>query len=229
MFDISEQRQQLIWNDRSIYLTLRKTSFMRKGKKEILYRAAFKLFISRQFEGVSLSDIENESGLTKGAIYYYASSKKELFRNVIEYYIIEKQDLTNKVSLKGATGLKDFIDSYIEGIVRTMESLSFVTDELSHTNPTKAYISLILQIAQYFPDLNNKFSVSRNNEIGIWCAMLQKAIENDEIRNDIDLLSTAKQFMTIFYGQVFLDALLTGLNICTLSEQLYNLYKLLKK
>ena len=120
MFDISEQRQQLIWNDRSIYLTLRKTSFMRKGKKEILYRAAFKLFISRQFEGVSLSDIENESGLTKGAIYYYASSKKELFRNVIEYYIIEKQDLTNKVSLKGATGLKDFIDSYIEGIVRTM-------------------------------------------------------------------------------------------------------------
>ena len=59
---------------------------MRKGKKEILYRAAFKLFISRQFEGVSLSDIENESGLTKGAIYYYASSKKELFRNVIEYY-----------------------------------------------------------------------------------------------------------------------------------------------
>ena len=202
---------------------------MRKGKKEILYRAAFKLFISRQFEGVSLADIENESGLTKGAIYYYASSKKELFRNVIEYYIIEKQDLTNKVCLKGVASFKDFVDSYIEGIARTMESFSFVTDELSHTNPTKAYISMILQIAQYFPDLNNKFSVSRNNEIGIWCAMLQKAIENDEIRNDIDLLSTAKQFMTIFYGQVFLDALLTGLNICTLSEQLYNLYKLLKK
>ena len=59
--------------------------------------------------------------------------------------------------------------------------------------------------------------------------MLQKAIENGEIRNDIDLLSTAKQFMTIFYGQVFLDALFTGLNICTLSEQLYNLYNLLKK
>lgn len=187
------------------------------------------MFISRQFEGVSLSDIENESGLTKGAIYYYASSKKELFRNVIEYYIIEKQDLTNKVSLNNVANFKSFVDSYIEGITRTMESFSFVTDELSHTNPTKAYISLILQIAQYFPDLNTKYSVNRNNEIGTWCAMLQKAIENGEIRNDIDLLSTAKQFMTIFYGQVFLDALFTGLNICALSEQLYNLYNLLKK
>lgn len=202
---------------------------MRKGKKEILYRAAFKLFISRQFEGVSLSDIEKESGLTKGAIYYYASSKKELFRNVVEYYIIEKQDISNKVCLSNVADFKGFVDSYIQGIIRTMDSFSFVTDELSHTNPTKAYISLILQIAQYFPDLNDKYSVSRNNEIGLWCAMLQKAIENGEIRDDIDLLSTAKQFMTIFYGQAFLDALFTGLNISVLSEQLHNLYNLLKK
>ena len=54
-----------------------------------------------------MSDIENESGLTKGAIYYYASNKKELFRNVIEY-IIEKQDLTYKVSLKKRNEFQKF-------------------------------------------------------------------------------------------------------------------------
>jgi AcrR family transcriptional regulator len=42
---------------------------MRKSNKEVLYRAAFKLFLSKQFDGVSLSDIEDESGLTRGAIF----------------------------------------------------------------------------------------------------------------------------------------------------------------
>ncbi len=202
---------------------------MRKGKKEILYRAAFKLFITKQFEGVSLSDIETESGLTKGAVYYYASSKKELFRNVIEYYVIEKQNIEKRVDLHKVTSLKNFIDLYIKGISKTIYSFQFIIDDLSYTNSTKAYISLVLQIAQHFPDLNDRFSIIRNNEISIWCATLQKAIGCDEIRDDIDILSTAKQFMNIFYGQAFIDALSLGLNINVLSQQMYNLYKLLKK
>lgn len=82
---------------------------MRKGKKETLYRAAFKLFITKQFEGVSLSDIETESGLTKGAVYYYASSKKELFRNVIEYYVIEKQNIEKKSTCIKSQALKTLL------------------------------------------------------------------------------------------------------------------------
>ncbi len=202
---------------------------MRKGKKETLYKAAFKLFITKQFDGVSLADIEVESGLTKGAVYYYASNKKELFRNVIEYYVIEKQNIEKKVNVNKANNLKNFIDLYIEGICKTISSFQFIIDDLSYTKSTKAYISLILQIAQYFPDLNNKFSIIRNNEIGIWCAFLQKAIICHEIREDIDILSTAKQFINIFYGQTFIDALSEGLNINVLRQQMYNLYNLLKK
>lgn len=202
---------------------------MRKGKKETLYKAAFKLFITKQFDGVSLADIEVESGLTKGAVYYYASNKKELFRNVIEYYVIEKQNIEKKVNANKANNLKNFIDLYIEGICKTISSFQFIIDDLSYTKSTKAYISLILQIAQYFPDLNNKFSIIRNNEIGIWCAFLQKAIICHEIREDIDILSTAKQFINIFYGQTFIDALSEGLNINVLRQQMYNLYNLLKK
>ncbi len=202
---------------------------MRKGKKETLYKAAFKLFITKQFDGVSLADIEVESGLTKGAVYYYASNKKELFRNVIEYYVIEKQNIEKKVNINKANNLKNFIDLYIEGICKTISIFQFIIDDLSYTKSTKAYISLILQIAQYFPDLNNKFSIIRNNEIGIWCAFLQKAIICHEIREDIDILSTAKQFINIFYGQTFIDALSEGLNINVLRQQMYNLYNLLKK
>ena len=43
---------------------------MRKSNKEKLYRAAFRLFVTKQFDGVSISDIEKECGMTRGAVYY---------------------------------------------------------------------------------------------------------------------------------------------------------------
>ena len=41
----------------------------REGRKELLFKAAFKLFVTKQFDGVSISDIEKETGLTRGAVF----------------------------------------------------------------------------------------------------------------------------------------------------------------
>ena len=58
--------------------------------------------------------------------------------------------------------------------------------------------------------------------------MLQTAIKNNEIKSDIDIMSTARNFMNIFYGQSYLDSLSVGLNTIELRIQLMNLYKLLR-
>lgn len=202
---------------------------MRKSHKEHLYKAAFKLFLTKQFEGVSISDIEEKSGMTRGAIFYYASTKKELFKQVIESFIIDKQKIENKMSVNDHATLLDFIDSYIIGIQNTMSSMQDIIDELSSSNASKLYISLILQISTHFPELHEKFLINRNNELSIWCAILQKAIESKEIRADLDVLNTAKHFIHIFYGQSFLDSLSFGLNTSLLKGQMHNFYKLLKK
>jgi hypothetical protein len=62
----------------------------------------------------------------------------------------------------------------------------------------------------------------------LWIENLNLAIKNKEVRNDINVIATAKSFMNIFYGQSFLDALSMGLNTMELKLQFQNLYNLIK-
>ena len=54
-------------------------------KKKIL-DAAFNVFVRNGFKDTTMSHIVNESGLSKGAIYHYYSSKKGLFLALIDYW-----------------------------------------------------------------------------------------------------------------------------------------------
>ena len=89
-------------------------------------------------------------------------------------------------------------------------------------------MSLILQICKYFPDLHSQYLENRNQEVIIWIGVLQKAIERKEIKSDIDIMNTARNFMNLFYGQSYIDSLSVGLNTVELRMQLMNLYKLLR-
>ena len=54
-------------------------------KNQILY-AALKVFVTSGYAQTTMNDIVEESGLSKGAIYHYYSSKKELFLALIDYW-----------------------------------------------------------------------------------------------------------------------------------------------
>ncbi len=202
----------------------------KNNRKEHLYRTAFKLFMTKPFDSVSISDIEKASEMSRGAIVYYGKDKMGLFYQVIKHYLIDYQDLDNKLEIKASEQdsdfLKRFIDCYVSGAQKTINKLQSIDPTVK--NGSRAYLSLILQICLYFPDLNDEYLEGRNHELLRWIDALQKAIETREIRSDIDVINTAKIFMNIFYGKSFLDALVNGLNTVELRIQLMNLYKLLK-
>lgn len=198
----------------------------KNNRKEHLYFAAFKLFLTQQYDAVSISDIEKESGMTRGAITYYARSKKGLFYDVVKHFIVDTQNIENKVTYADATSLKDFIEAYVIGCQETMNRLDYI--DKSVQNASSAYMSLILQICRFFPDLHDKYIENRNNEMALWIKIIQQAIDTHEIKNNISIMSTARNFMNIFYGQSYLDSLSMGLNTVELKIQMMNLYNLLK-
>lgn len=202
----------------------------KNNRKEHLYQAAFRLFLSKQFDSVSISDIEKASGMSRGAVVYYGKDKMGLFHEVIKQYLIDYQNLDNKLGEVGfmttATPLKCFIDSYVEEVRVTMDKLRRIDPEMK--NGSRPYLSLILQVCHYFPDLNEEYIENRNRELLTWIEVLQTSIKKKEIRDDIDVLRTSQNFMDIFYGKSFLDALVSGLNTVELKMQLQSFYKLLK-
>ena len=52
---------------------------------EQLYHEAFKLFLSKPFEAVSIADIEEASGMTRGAITYDAKEKIGFLYSVVKH------------------------------------------------------------------------------------------------------------------------------------------------
>lgn len=200
---------------------------MRKSHKDQLFKAAFKLFLTRHLDGISIADIEKVSGMTRGAVFYYANSKEELFKEVIKYFILEKQNIENKIPTNNSETFKDFLIHYIDGVDKTMKSMQDIIDELSLSNASKSYLSLILDISSY-DDLAEHVIRIQNNETSKWVTVLYKAIESKEIRSDIDVMKTAKHFQYIFYGLSYIEACISGLKIENLKEQFMNLYEIIK-
>lgn len=200
---------------------------MRKSHKDQLFEAAFKLFLTRHLDGISITDIEKISGMTRGAIFYHVKSKEELFKEVIKYFILEKQNIKNKIPTNNPESFKDFLIEYIEGVEKTMKSMQDIIDELSLSNASRGYLSLILDISSY-DDLAEHIVRLQNNETSKWVTVLYKSIESNEIRSDIDVMKTAKHFQYIFYGLSYINACTTGLKIENLKEQFMNLYDLIK-
>lgn len=198
----------------------------KNNRKEQLYHEAFKLFLSKPFEAVSIADIESASGMTRGAITYYAKDKLGLFYSVVKHYLVDTQNLKQKITQTEFDSLKDFIEAYVNGCQETMNRFNDVGTNVQ--NASRAYMSLILQICKYFPDLHSQYLENRNQEVIIWIGVLQKAIERKEIKSDIDIMNTARNFMNLFYGQSYIDSLSVGLNTVELRMQLMNLYKLLR-
>lgn len=198
----------------------------KNNRKEQLYHEAFKLFLSKPFEAVSIADIEDASGMTRGAITYYAKDKLGLFYSVVKHYLVDTQNLKQKITQTEFDSLKDFIEAYVNGCQETMKRFNDVDKNVQ--NASRAYMTLVLQICKYFPDLHSLYLENRNQEVIIWIGVLQRAIKNKEIKSDIDIMNTARNFMNLFYGQSYIDSLSVGLNTVELRMQLMNLYKLLR-
>ena len=70
---------------------------MRNGKstKDKLLIEAFKLFTSKPYDRVTFADLEQATGLSRGAILYHIKTKENLFLNVVKKFIFEVNSISS--------------------------------------------------------------------------------------------------------------------------------------
>ena len=210
-----------------MYLCSRKCSLvMRKSHKEELFNATFRLFILHGYDGVSLGDIEKATGMSRGAIFHYADSKLDLFRQVVEQYVLDRQSIDMKIRVGEDPSLREFIDAYIDGVKRTMTELMMLMGEgVTLVECSRAYLSIIQQIAVLFPDLSERQQQSITREQQVWQQVISRAVERGEIQPCIDTELMAQTFIALFYGRAYRDSLTHGLDADLLKRQMLQLYE----
>lgn len=197
--------------------------------KRLIREAAYKQFLTKDYNTVPLKEIEKSLNLSRGCMSYHYPSKQELFIDVIDFYIFHKQDAKNKFKDISHTSLLEFIDYYIKKVEETMNAMRIYLIEKEKTNITRAYLNLILQAEYFYPGFNEAFNEITNKEIKLWERIFVKAVETKEIRSDVNPSTLALTFRILLFGKCFQDALVNGLRIEELKVVLYNQYELMKK
>ena len=193
-----------------------------ENTKEYIIDEAFKLFLTRSYEAVSISDISKVTGMTKGALYHHFKSKEELFKMVIDkYLIIPAVDVGS-----GKITLYEFIHL---SIIHTEKITRGIFENFEIFTPLD-YISLFSDALRHYPNYDKTFGEFINKEIEKITIVLQDAILSGEIRSDINVSIVASNFFSFsmgLAGSIVRNYSIEGaINI--LREQNLEYYKLLK-
>lgn len=178
---------------------------------------AFKLFLTYNYERVSTSKLEEETGLTRGAIFFKHKTKESLFKAVIDRYILQFQSESSNIQ---AESLKEYIDLYLEGIEIRMEQMQ----SLGIANVHRSYFNLLYQALQYYSDFSDKVTEMFCENIKKWEEIVSAAKESGEIKSICDIHKTAVQFKYIYSGMAFEYSLNRGLDVNELRKIYYAYY-----
>lgn len=201
----------------------------RKSHKRELFRVAFKMFILKSFDGVSIPDIEKATGFTRGTIFHYADTKLDLFRQVVEYYVLERQDIERKIQVADDCTLRQFIDTYAKGVERTMEALhEIIGMDVPMRDCSRAYLNMASQVSVLLPEVHKAFLNAMAKEERLWMEVIGRGVENGELQNDVQPTILAKIMMSLFYGRAFQDSLINGMDPKLLKEEMLAVYERVK-
>lgn len=190
--------------------------------RDFIIDQAYSLFLSHSYEAVSISDISKAIGLTKGALYHHFTNKEELFKAVIDRYLI-----INELSIPTTEiTFAQFID---EGINKTAEIIEGIFGATPAFVPIN-YMSLIIDAIRHYPGYANDKQDLFANEIEKIKTIMDNAIKRGEIRKDINTSIMAANYFSIAMGMApnLLHNNSPQLALKSMRDQMYELYKILK-
>lgn len=199
---------------------------MKTNKAEI-YKNAFRLFLQDNYEKVTVVKLEKAIGLSCRGIYHHTKDKLGLFKAVVDTYIFEPHKVENKFVFTEDISLRDFLQSYIEGVEKTMDYLS---NELGvdRKECAKCYFQFLFQAYKYYPRFAEKMDTIFEKDHQAWRKVIDRAMASGEIRTDIAPEEVVDMFRMEYLGLSYTQAFTTGLDAKRLKRQFDAVYKLLK-
>lgn len=163
-----------------------------KFTKEKILEEAFKLFLQKGYSEVSISVVQEELGIGRATLYYYFKSKEDLFKTVVDHYIIKYMESSLKIEPDATVA--DMIESRIRLIIAQRDIL------LQSNNPNLTFFNLtsikFIALLKY-EDYRKKLEVFRNKTIELWKMAINNSIRNKEIKEDVNVDVLSEMFANV--------------------------------
>lgn len=164
-----------------------------KFSREHILKRAFDVFMTKGYDSTSISVLQAEIGMSRGAMYRYFENKDDLFKAVIDEYFFKS---FNKILLtidKELTTLE-----LIELVSKKQKILfrAFAKAGVTHTFFLN-YTALMIQAAKHYPNFVYRYRIIYNKLLDSWRKALIRSIELGEVKKDINI-----EIMSILFNNV---------------------------
>ncbi|MDR2824929.1 MAG: TetR/AcrR family transcriptional regulator [Prevotellaceae bacterium] len=155
--------------------------------REHIITTSLKLFLQKNFKEVTMKEIVDAAGLSKGAFYHYFESKEKVFEEVVKHFY--NHFLISDYSNFPKTSLKDFYKHYIKMLNAPNEFDSVEID-------TNIFVFLS-EASKKIPNFLEIHSAQRKKERWAWTKIIETAKRNKEIKTHIPNKDLASMFLLL--------------------------------
>lgn len=159
---------------------------------------SLRLFLQKSFKEVTMKEIVEQTGMSKGAFYHYFTSKEQLFHEIIHTFF--SAILEFDFNALPGDSLQHFYRGYADQVntMRYRFLSAGGTEEEDFINLN--FFALLFDAFKLFPGFREKMEEYHRKETAAWTAMIRKARENGEIRSPLSDHQIALIFMYVSDG-----------------------------
>jgi AcrR family transcriptional regulator len=163
--------------------------------REQILTIAYHLFLQKSYKEVSIQEIANSVGMTKGAFYYFFESKEQLFQEVFNRFFITR--LQTDFSRFSHASLYRFYHDYFEYMIARQPENGNDKEDLAIN-----IYAYIFDAIRHFPGLFVGTKESIQNEKKSWKEIIEIAKEKGEINSPMSNEQIADIFIFTNDGHV---------------------------
>lgn len=165
-----------------------KKILIKKKKKcysyNLILKEAFKLFLQKNVEKVTVPELERVTGIQRGAIFYHFKDKETLFIEVINEYFFSELNIFYPLDPEFDLSLDDYLKKKEDNLKNTLEW--FHKENLS-LNPYRSFIHLASQAYLYDATFKNRMQQWQKIDKVYWNKVVQRSKINLEALNQENL------------------------------------------
>ncbi|MCP4136394.1 MAG: TetR/AcrR family transcriptional regulator [bacterium] len=188
------------------------------NQKDTILLTAFKMFAENGYDGVSLNSIIKETGLTKGGVYYHFSSKEELFKEVVEIFILNY--FTEKV--------RDIVNNSRKSIKKRLKDLYYIpvvlqkeVETLFSTDSNAFAFHLMFDAARKIENMKKKFAHCYLEITDLISALFKEGIDTNKIKDNIHIESLSIELVSLLDGVQIYTAMVSDVKIESLLNNIF--------
>ncbi len=188
-------------------MTTREPIHSRRDRREDILQASLHLFAEKGFHGTSMRDIARSAGITEGLIYHYFSSKRDLFRAIIEEHSFLPL-LRTLPDLAAQLDLRALLIVLARGFIDVLRENTELT-------------RLLLQEVQVFPEEKEAFFADAVGESIDELAKVLDARMSERARGHVDPHVSARLFFNALLAFFVEQEILGGKHLLPVDEGAY--------